>query len=64
MSNHFEVVFIDFSALIFDSSVVEGTPSLAAAPDDRDTRPLASASAASIVFRSSDSDILNIGRVS
>src|SRR5579863_7106694 len=37
-----------FSALIFDSSVVPGTPSLAAAPDGPDTRPLHSRKAASI----------------
>src|SRR5579862_342833 len=37
-----------FSALIFDSRVVLGTPSLAAAPDGPDTRPRHSRKAASI----------------
>src|SRR5579863_1725294 len=37
-----------FSALIFDSRVVWGTPSLAAAPDGPDTRPPHSRKAASI----------------
>jgi hypothetical protein len=37
-----------FSALIFDSRVVPGTPSLAAAPDGPDTRPRHSRKAASI----------------
>src|SRR5262249_4380120 len=36
------------SALIFDSSVEDGTPSRTAAPNGPDTRPLLSASAASI----------------
>ena len=36
------------SALIFDSRVVPGTPSLAAAPDGPDTRPRHSSKAASI----------------
>src|SRR5580704_6030026 len=37
-----------FSALIFDSRVVAGTPSLAAAPDGPDTRPWHSRKASSI----------------
>src|SRR5438552_6429354 len=37
-----------FSALIFDSRVLPGTPSLAAAPDGPDTRPPHSRKAASI----------------
>ena len=38
-----------FSTLIFDSRVDPGIPSLAAAPDSPDTRPLHSRSAASII---------------
>ena len=38
------------SALIFDSSVEEGRPSCAAAPNGPDTRPLHSVKAASIAF--------------
>src|ERR1700674_2896309 len=38
-----------FSDLIFESSVVPGIPSLAAAPDGPNTRPLVSRSAASII---------------
>src|SRR5580704_2241259 len=41
-----------FSFLIRVSRVVDGTRSLAAAPDAPDTRPLLSASAASIISRS------------
>src|SRR6266481_5662116 len=38
-----------FSDLIFESRVVPGIPSLAAAPDGPNTRPLVSRSAASII---------------
>src|SRR6266850_4054502 len=41
--------FLILSALIFDSSVDEGIPSLAAAPKGPETRPLLSANAASII---------------
>ena len=41
--------FLILSALIFDSSVDDGIPSLAAAPEGPATRPLLSANAASIV---------------
>ena len=43
-----------FSALIFDSSVDEGTPSLAAAPNGPDTRPMLSLKAASIASFASE----------
>src|SRR5271154_4153967 len=46
------------SVRILESSVEGGRPSLAAAPEGPDTRPSASASAASIAFVSSDADIL------
>src|SRR6516164_146449 len=49
-------------ALIFESRVDGGMPSLAAAPVGPATRPPASASAASIVFLSSEGGILKIGR--
>src|SRR5690242_4028280 len=41
--------FLILSALICDSSVDEGIPSLAAAPKGPETRPLLSANAASII---------------
>ena len=48
---------------IFDSRVDGGMPSLAAAPDGPETRPLVSAKAASIISRSSVADLLNNGSV-
>src|SRR5713226_2638983 len=44
--------FLIPSALIFDSNVEPGMPSLAAAPDGPDTRPLLEARASSIICRS------------
>src|SRR5260370_8348765 len=52
-----------FIALIFDSKVDGGIPSRAAAPKGPDTRPSASARAASIILRSSAADLLRDGRV-
>jgi hypothetical protein len=52
------MIFID---LIFDSKVDGGIPSLAAAPDGPDIRPLASAKAARIILRSSIADLLKSG---
>src|SRR5271169_3910027 len=49
--------------LIFDSRVEGGIPSLAAAPDGPDTRPLVSARAAPIILRSSIADLLRNGGV-
>src|SRR5262249_5920642 len=49
------------SALIFDSSVDEGTPSRAAAPNGPDTRPLLSASAASMASFSCPASVLDGG---
>ena len=46
-------------ARIFDSRVEGGIPSLAAAPDGPDTRPLASARATQTISRSSIADLLN-----
>jgi len=47
-----------FSALILDSRVDDGTPSRAAAPNGPDTRPLLSASAASMASFSCVASVL------
>src|SRR5579862_2133872 len=51
--SHLKRCLLIFSALIFDSRVVAGTPSLAAAPDGPDTRPPHSSKAASMMAFSS-----------
>jgi hypothetical protein len=52
---------LNFSARIFDSSVDAGSPSLLAAPDDPEIRPLVSANAASIIVLSSAASLFGIG---
>jgi hypothetical protein len=51
------------SERIFDSSVEGGIPSLAAAPNAPDTRPLLSARASSMIFFSCDSSFWESGYV-
>ena len=48
----FELSLVDFQSFDRSSRVEGGIPSLAAAPDGPETRPLVSASAASIISRS------------
>jgi len=52
-----------FNERIFDSNVDGGIPSLAAVPDAPDTRPLLSASAASIISFSCDTSLWGSGWV-